>query len=214
MQQADVKAGYDLSKTTMAKLIGKGRDTIDAALDPTKCPKDAKTLKSIEAFLDKHFASNFSELGVALATQGIKKRPRTAVGPHRVGPHPMGPHHPWLLPRAVRRCAGGTAQVANVLNGDEAPAKRSRTNIPKLAAQFIDHYISRYASLQGDARDNVVTAVKAAMEAADPTWGLSLKVIDRRLDNEMKKANRAAAAEAAAETEAPAASPETVEPVD
>ena len=77
MRQADLKAGHDLSKTTMAALIGKGRDTIDAALDPAKCPKDAKTLKAIEAFLDKHFLSDFSELGVALATLGIKRSPRT-----------------------------------------------------------------------------------------------------------------------------------------
>lgn len=104
MQRAEAKVGHDLSKNTMAKLIGKGKETIDTALDPTKCPKDAKTLKAIEAFLDKHFTSNFSEIGVALATLGIKKRPRTPwdrtpwdptpwdprpVGPHLMGPHPM-----------------------------------------------------------------------------------------------------------------------------
>ena len=63
------------------------------------------------------------------------------------------------------------------------------------------------------------------MAATDPTWpALSFKVIDTRLDNEMKKANKKAAEAAAAEaaaaeaaaaeaaTEAPTAA--EVEPVD
>ena len=228
VQQADAKAGHDLSKTTMAKLIGKGRDTIDTALDPTKCPKDAKTLKAIEAFLDKHFASNFSELAVALARLGIKKGARTprdpTTGPpppHGTPPFTMGPQHAsrHMLPCAVRRCAGGKAKVADMLDGDEPAAKRSRTYIPKLAAEFIDHYIPLYTANSKNAaqRKALVESIKEAMDVADPTWALSSTVIDTRLDNEMKKANKKAREKAAEEaaTEAPVeATAAGVEPLD
>ena len=40
------------------------------------------------------------------------------------------------------------------------------------------------------------------MDAMDPSWGLACKVIDTRLDNKLKAANRAAKA-VAAETTAP-----------
>ena len=120
------------------------------------------------------------------------------------------PLHPCTCP-CSSPCVLGLA-------GDVVPAKRARTNIPKLAAVFIDEYIARYASLRGDARSGLVAEIKGAMDAADPTWELSLKVIDTRLDNEMKKANKKAkaavpcAAGAEAATEAPTAA--DVEPVD
>ena len=94
-----------------------------------------------------------------------------------------------------------------------------RTNIPKLAANFIDSFLPQYNSHHGEARINLIKEIKKAMDAAEPTWALTPKVIDTRLDNEMKKANKAAAAKAAAEvaevdaaTEAPTAA--EVEPID
>ena len=92
-----------------------------------------------------------------------------------------------------------------VLAGD-AVQKRQRTFIPAFAGQFIDSYLTQYTSKKGEQRKALVMAIKEAMDATDPTWGLSKEVIDTRLDNQLKQTNKkkemaATAAAAVAEVE-------------
>lgn len=90
----------------------------------------------------------------------------------------------WLLSHFT----GETAQVK----------KRTRTEFPRLAATFVDAYLSRYVEAQGRARKELVSAIKKAMVATDPTWeSLEIKVIETRLQNENKKTNKRARVAAA-----------------
>ena len=88
-------------------------------------------------------------------------------------------HSPTVRARWDRRCAGGKARAAEQVGGEgEETTKRVRTNIPKLAANFIDSFLPQYNSHHGEARINLIKETKKAMDAAEPTWALTPKVID------------------------------------
>ena len=83
-----------------------------------------------------------------------------------------------------------------------AAEKRSRTAIPRLAGVFIDAYVEQYKSNHAEVRKSLVASIKTAMDAQDPSWALSKKVIETRLATTMKKANRLARLATEAEEEA------------
>ena len=66
------KVGVAKVPPSLASLLGKGRGTIEDALDGKGRPGNSTTIDEIEAFMRKHFDTNFSEFGVALAVAQLK----------------------------------------------------------------------------------------------------------------------------------------------
>jgi hypothetical protein len=160
---------------------------------PAVCAVQALT--TIEAFMTKHFDSNFKEMPVALAAQELKagtkagKRVAAAVGEDVAGGEAGG-------------MAGGMAAA------EGAPtAKRTRINLSKLDRTFIDGYLDMYVTLSGNATGrarlfaSILEAAKLVGTLGSDTW--TTKVISDRLHNALKAHNKALAASAeAAEAEA------------
>jgi hypothetical protein len=169
---------------------------------PAVCAVQALT--TIEAFMTKHFDSNFKELPVALAAQELKagtkagKRVAAAVGEDVAGGEAGG-------------MAGGMAAA------EGAPtAKRTRINLSKLDRTFIDGYLDMYVTLSGNATGrarlfaSILEAAKLVGTLGSDTW--TTKVISDRLHNALKAHNKALAASAEA-AEAEAAEAEAAEVV-
>tara|TARA_B110000046_G_C12960254_1_gene384204 strand:+ start:897 stop:1370 length:474 start_codon:yes stop_codon:yes gene_type:complete len=138
----------------------------------------AQALTAIERFMNKHFASNFKDLNVALKVSELKAGKRPAA--NLVGADPM---------------ASGEAEVG----GEEAvgdKSKRARIELGIIGRTHIDAYLSMYISLSGNptARSALFASIlQTAQLQTDvlnsQNW--TVKVISERLHNALKAKNKA-----------------------
>lgn len=180
-ERAQQVAGVAISKNAFAQLVGLGRGTIDDALRAHGQPGNTNTLDHVERFMRKHYASNFSEIGVAMAAAKLKATSKAAGKAKVTTPQPLG----------AAMLGGAEAEVHTV----EAK-KRARTYIPPLAAVHIDAYLPQYKDLKDEQRVALVVSIKESADAINPAWALTNAVIATRLGNQLKLANKKARLEA------------------